>query len=140
MAAPDAPRPVSIPAAIDRLTPLRGRSPTTTDDERADAFAELAPYRDGGVYIGHWGEGSSEWERHPADEVVAVVDGATTIILLVDEEEVSYPLGPAGLIVVPELITRHGVDLAQDRYSVSFGTDIRCRCTTRGAHQPSIHA
>jgi uncharacterized glyoxalase superfamily protein PhnB/mannose-6-phosphate isomerase-like protein (cupin superfamily) len=101
MPAPDAPHPVSIPAQIDRLTPLRGRSPTTTDAERADAFAELAPYRDGGVYIGHWGEGSSEWERHPADEVVAVVDGDTTIILLVDEEEVSYPLVSAGLIVVP---------------------------------------
>lgn len=98
---PDAPRPVSIPVEVDRLTPLRGRTPTTTDDERADAFAELAPYRDGGVYIGHWGEGSSEWERHPADEIVAVVDGETTITLLLDDEEITHPLGPAGLIVVP---------------------------------------
>lgn len=103
MSAPDAPRPLSIPEEIDRLTALRGRSPTTTDLERADAFAELAPYRDGGVYIGHWGEGSSEWERHPADEIVAVVEGDTTIIMLLGEEEVAHPLGPAGLIVVPAM-------------------------------------
>jgi mannose-6-phosphate isomerase-like protein (cupin superfamily) len=98
---PDTPRPVSIPAEIAHLTPLRGRTPSTTDEERADAFAELTPYRDGGVYIGHWGEGGSEWERHPADEIVAVVDGETTIILLLGGEEVSHSLGPAGLIVVP---------------------------------------
>ncbi len=94
-------QPLSILAELDRLTPLRGRTPTTTDEERAGAFAELAPYRDGGVNTGHWGEGESEWERHPADEVVAVVDGETTIVLLRDDEEIAHRLGPAGLIVVP---------------------------------------
>lgn len=95
------PRPVSVAAELDRLTPLFGRTPTTSDEERADAIAELAPYRDGGVYIGHWGEGSSEWERHPADEVVAVVEGETTVFLLIDGDEVSNTLGRADLIVVP---------------------------------------
>ncbi len=95
------PRPVSILSEIDRLTPLRGRTPTSTEEERADAFAEIAQSRDGGVYVGHWGEGASEWERHPADEVVAVVGGETTIVLLIDGEEIAHLLGPAGLIIVP---------------------------------------
>ncbi len=104
----DRPRPISITGEFDHLTPLLGRTPTSTDEDRADAFAVLSPYRDGGIYIGHWGEGSSEWERHPADEVVAVVEGETTIFLLIEDEqesevEVAHTLGPAGLIVVPAL-------------------------------------
>jgi mannose-6-phosphate isomerase-like protein (cupin superfamily) len=97
------PRPVSIATELDRLTPLLGRTPTSTDEDRAEAFAELAPYRDGAIYVGHWGQGSSEWERHPADEVVAVVHGETTIFLLLDGDEASHTLGPTGLIVVPAL-------------------------------------
>ncbi|MEQ8842156.1 MAG: VOC family protein [Acidimicrobiales bacterium] len=103
MTAPEGPQPVSIGTAMAALTPLVGRTPTTTDEEKAEAFAELAPVRDGGIYVGHWGQGRSEWERHPADEVVAVVAGETSLTLLIDDEEVSHTLGPAQVIVVPAL-------------------------------------
>lgn len=99
----EGPQPVSISTAMEALTPLVGRTPTTTDEEKAEAFAELAPVRDGGIYIGHWGKGRSEWERHPADEVVAVVAGQTTLTLLIDDEELTHTLGPAEVIVVPAL-------------------------------------
>ncbi len=95
----DRSEPRSIEAAIDGLTFLADRTPTTTD---AEAFARLAPYRDGAVFVGHWA-GTSEWERHPVgDEIVLVVDGGTTIVLLEDGTEQAHRMGPGELIVVPQ--------------------------------------
>lgn len=68
------PCPVSIDATVAGLRFLPDRSPTTTAEEAADAFARLAPYRDGGVFVGHWA-GESEWERHPlGDELVLLIE------------------------------------------------------------------
>jgi mannose-6-phosphate isomerase-like protein (cupin superfamily) len=93
--------PLSVTAAIAQLTFLANRTPTTTDAEASDAFKEVAAYRDGGVFVGHWA-GTSEWERHSvADEVVMVIDGATTIYFLADQGERSAPLVAGDLIVVP---------------------------------------
>lgn len=98
---PVAPRSVSTDAALAGLRFLGDRTPQTTEAEAADAFAVLAQYRDGGVYVGHWA-GDSEWERHPvADEIVLVVDGDTTISYLVDEVENSAPLSSGDLVIVP---------------------------------------
>lgn len=95
------PDPVSIPNAIDALTFLEARTPTTTPEESAGAFAELAKFRDGGIYVGHWA-GASEWERHGvADEIVMVVDGETTIFFRDGDRETSAPLGRGDVVVVP---------------------------------------
>lgn len=96
------PQPISITDAMEGLTFLPNRTPTTTAEESKDAFAQLAPYRDGGIYVGHWA-GTSEWERHGAgDEIVAVVAGATTMWFATDGGDVAAPLGPGDLVVVPQ--------------------------------------
>jgi uncharacterized cupin superfamily protein len=101
MAAGD-PVPRSLPASFDGLTFFPGRSPGVADEAMGDAFALLADYRDGGIFVGHWA-GTSEWERHRVgDEIVHVVDGETTIFFLVDGEERAGPLGPGDLVVVPQ--------------------------------------
>jgi mannose-6-phosphate isomerase-like protein (cupin superfamily) len=96
------PNPQSVPATIDALTFLPDRTPTTTGEQSAAAFARLADYRDGAIFVGHWA-GKSEWERHPVgDEIVMVIDGRTTMFFLTDGEETSAELGAGELVVVPQ--------------------------------------
>jgi mannose-6-phosphate isomerase-like protein (cupin superfamily) len=95
------PKPVSIPNAIAGLTFFSQRTPTTTADESAAAFAEIAGYRDCGVFVGHWA-GTTEWERHSvADELVMVLDGATTIFFLDNDSEEAAPLAAGDVVIVP---------------------------------------
>ena len=96
------PHPISIENAIAALTFLSDRTPTTTADESADAFARLSDYRDGGIFVGHWA-GSSEWERHSVgDEIVMVLDGETTLTFLADDNEHFSRLRAGDLVVVPQ--------------------------------------
>ena len=96
------PQPVSLDAALAALTFLPDRRPTTTSDESAGAYAQLAEYRDGGIFVGHWA-GNSEWERHSVgDEVVMVIDGETTITFLAQGGEESSRLVAGDLVVVPQ--------------------------------------
>jgi catechol 2,3-dioxygenase-like lactoylglutathione lyase family enzyme/mannose-6-phosphate isomerase-like protein (cupin superfamily) len=99
--APRDPVPLSVEDALGRLTFRGDRTPASSDADMAGAFAALSAYRDGAVYVGHWA-GSSEWERHPeGDELVMVVDGATTLFTLHGAEERAHALGPGQLLVVP---------------------------------------
>ena len=94
--------PISIADALGRVAFLADRTPHTTPEEAADAFAELGPYRNGAIYVGHYA-GNSEWERHPhGDEIVAVIDGETTLILLDAGVELRNHLGAGELLVVPQ--------------------------------------
>ena len=94
--------PVDLHQALQALSFLRDRTPDTTDEQAGDAFGRLADYRDGAVFIGHWA-GTSEWERHPVgDEIVMIVDGATTLTMLVDGEERAHKMGAGELVVVPQ--------------------------------------
>jgi quercetin dioxygenase-like cupin family protein len=93
------PIPQSIDEAFAALSFLAERTPQSQDEEFS---ARVAPYRDGGVFVSHYA-GNSEWERHPVgDEIVAVVEGATTLFLLIDGEEVAQAMGPGELVVVPQ--------------------------------------
>lgn len=93
------PTSVSIAAALEGLTFLPDRSPATTTEDWA---AALMPYRDGAMFVAHYA-GQSEWERHGVgDEIVIALEGATTLTLLIDDEEVPYPLGPMEMLVVPQ--------------------------------------
>ena len=95
-----APRARSLQRAFRDVEFVADRTPTSTDIERC--FATLADYRDGGIFVAHYA-GRSEWERHPSgDEIVMVVEGATTLVLLLDAEEVRHELGAGELLVVPE--------------------------------------
>ncbi|HUA80035.1 MAG TPA: cupin domain-containing protein [Dyella sp.] len=93
----------SIIQVLSGVKHLAGRTPAMAfGDQASDWFAEIAPYREGGVYVSYY-SGSSEWERHPhGDEVVMVLDGSTTAILLVDGKEERFFLAQNELVVVPK--------------------------------------
>jgi len=94
--------PILIEAAFERLKFLANRTPETSDEEAAGAFAMLSEYCDGGIFIGHYA-GNSQWERHVnGDEIVFVVEGETTLILLVKDSEIPNTLGQGELLVVPK--------------------------------------
>jgi hypothetical protein len=64
---------IDLKAEFARLKMLKGRTPTTPAAEREGAFARLAPYRDGAIFIAKFA-GTSAWERHPqGDEIVQIV-------------------------------------------------------------------
>ena len=54
---------INLAKEFTNLTFVGNRTPTSTDEQLARAFAQLAPYRDGAIFIGHYA-GTSEWERH----------------------------------------------------------------------------
>jgi len=94
--------PISITAEFSRLKFLANRTPETSDEEAAGAFAMLSEYRDGAVFIAHYA-GNSKWERHSnGDEIVFVIEGETTLILLVEGKEIPNTLGQGELLVVPK--------------------------------------
>jgi hypothetical protein len=65
---------IDLKAEFAKLQMLVGRTPTSSEAEREGAFARLAPYRDGAVFVGKFA-GTSAWERHPVgDEIVQIVD------------------------------------------------------------------
>jgi len=93
---------VDLKEAFSKVNFLKGRTPQTTEKESEGAFAELSEYRDGGVFITHY-TGYSEWERHlNGDEFVQVIEGNTTLFLLVNDQEVANKLSAGQLIVVPK--------------------------------------
>jgi quercetin dioxygenase-like cupin family protein len=92
---------VDLKAELGRLTMLKGRTPTTSDEAREGAFASLAPYRDGGMFAGKFA-GTSAWERHPqGDEVVHILDGAATLHLMTEEGRQSVALQDGMIVIVP---------------------------------------
>lgn len=92
---------IDLTAALDQLSFLPDRAPGTAPSV-SDWAVTAAPYRDGGIFVVHWA-GESEWERHPAEEIVMIVDGSTTMTLIIDDVEHQKTLGPMQLIVVPEM-------------------------------------
>ena len=92
----------SIHQILSTLTYLEERRPEMAFTGGAEAaFAEVAPIRDGAIYLGHY-SGSSEWDRHGAgDELVLVLEGTTTVILRTDAGEERVTLAAQELVVVP---------------------------------------
>lgn len=93
---------VSLEEAISGLEFLPDRTPRMAFSGGAErAFAKVAEYGEGAIYVGHY-SGSSEWERHSkGDEVVMALAGSTTVILLLDGKEERVPLATNQLMVVP---------------------------------------
>jgi len=95
---------ISLIEEFSKLTFIGDRTPASTDEQLAGAFAQLAPYRDGAVFIGHYA-GNSEWERHTqGDEIVYVLEGQTTLTFLSDNAEIPHLLQAGELIVVPQSV------------------------------------
>ena len=92
---------VDLKAEFAKLKMLSNRTPTSSDAERAGAFGRVAPYRDGAIFTAKFA-GRSAWERHPqGDEIVQVIDGATTLHLITEAGRESLTLTAGMLAVVP---------------------------------------
>ncbi len=93
---------VDLKAEFAKLKMLEGRSPTSSDADREGASGRVAPYRDGAIFTAKFA-GTSAWERHPhGDEIVQVVDGATTLHLITAEGRQSVALSAGMMVVVPQ--------------------------------------
>ncbi len=93
----------SITRALESVTYLANRTPSMAAEGGAEsAFANLSDYRDGAIYVGHY-SGSSEWERHSqGDEIVMVIEGTTTVILMADGTQERIDMQADDLVVVPQ--------------------------------------
>ena len=93
---------VDLGAELGRLKMLDGRTPTSSEAERAGAFARLGAYRDGAIFIAKF-KGTSAWERHPqGDEIVHVLDGETTLRLITEQGLQSLSLKAGMMLIVPQ--------------------------------------
>jgi mannose-6-phosphate isomerase-like protein (cupin superfamily) len=93
----------SLAEILKRVTYLPNRTPAMAFDGGTEsAFANVAAYRDGAIFVGYY-SGSSEWERHPGgDEIVLSLEGSTTVVFLVNGEQHRIDLGSGELVVVPQ--------------------------------------
>jgi len=92
---------IDLKAEFAKLKMLQGRTPTSPEAAREGAFGRVAPYRDGAIFTAKFA-GTSAWERHPGEEIVQIVDGATTLHLITEQgERQSLTLNAGMLVVVP---------------------------------------
>ncbi len=95
-------KPIDIKAELGKLPFLHGRGKDTTDAEKSASFTTLSPYRDGGIFGGSF-SGESQWERHQhGDEIVHVVDGATTLTIATDDTLQSFEMTAGMFVVIPQ--------------------------------------
>ncbi len=95
---------ISIANEFAKLKCLINRTPESTDEEMRNSVSKLSDYRDGAIFIMHY-SGNTEWERHPVgDEIVLVVEGKTTLVMLEDDRETSNELREGDFFVVPKNI------------------------------------
>lgn len=95
---------LDLDAAFAGLRMLHGRTPRTSEAERreSEAFATLAPFRDGNLFSARF-SGDGAWERHPnGDELVQIVAGAVTLHLMTEEGLQSFALKAGMLAIVPQ--------------------------------------
>ena len=93
---------IDLKAEFAKLTMLQNRTPTSSEAEREGAFARVAAYRDGAIFTAKFA-GISAWERHPqGDEIVQIVDGATTLHLMTAQGRQSMALTAGMMAIVPQ--------------------------------------
>ena len=98
---------IAIGCELAKLGFLVDRTPSSSESTDADAVggpwaSEVAPCRYGSIYLVHYSV-SSEWERHrQGDEMVMVIEGATTMFLLIDDIQKSIHLAGSQMVVVPQ--------------------------------------
>lgn len=93
---------VDIQAELSNLPFIRGRSPYTSEAEMMSGFTNLSPYRDGGIFAGGF-SGTGQWERHlQGEEIVHILDGATTLTIMTDHGPQSFEMTAGMIIVVPQ--------------------------------------
>jgi len=91
---------IDLNAELAKLTIFRGRTPQSTMADRKGSGAQLAPYRDGGLFVTKFA-GTGHWEAHlPGDELVYVVDGTATLEIVCDDGPPKSLALSAGMIAV----------------------------------------
>ena len=93
---------IDIKAELAGLPFLHWRGKDTSAAEKKAAFTTMSSYRDGGIFGGSF-SGESQWERHQeGDEIVYILDGATTVIVMTDDGPQSLEMTAGMMIVVPQ--------------------------------------
>jgi mannose-6-phosphate isomerase-like protein (cupin superfamily) len=95
---------IDLKSELGNLPMLQGRRPETTEAERkaSGGFVTLAPFRDGNIFSARF-SGNAAWERHPnGDELVQIVDGATTLHIMTDDGPQSHQLKAGMVAIVPQ--------------------------------------
>jgi mannose-6-phosphate isomerase-like protein (cupin superfamily) len=93
---------IDLNSELAKLTMLRGRKPQMREADRKGAFATLAPFRDGNIFSAKF-SGDGAWERHPSgDELVQIVEGATTLYIMTADGPQSYALSAGMIAIVPQ--------------------------------------
>ncbi|WP_036179939.1 cupin domain-containing protein [Marinomonas sp. MED121] len=98
-------KPLNLKHALSKTKHLDNRTPTNSDhNDESSAYGFLSDFGNGGMYVANY-TGFSEWERHShGDEMVQVIEGETSLVLLIDNEEVPNKIKAGELLIVP-----HGV-------------------------------
>jgi mannose-6-phosphate isomerase-like protein (cupin superfamily) len=92
---------LDLDAELGKLTMFRGRTPTSTREDRKGSNARLASYRDAGIFVSK-SAGRGAWERHPdGDEFVYVVEGDATLHVVSEAGSQSFPVSAGKLAIVP---------------------------------------
>ena len=93
---------VDIKAELSGRPVLGARGKDTPEAEAREGFAVLAPFRDGSIFAGSF-SGESPWERHQkGDELVQILEGATTLTIMTESGPQSFKLAAGMIIVVPQ--------------------------------------
>ena len=93
---------VDIAAELAGRPVLLTRTKDTDEATARNAFAVLAPFRDGSIFAGSFA-GETPWERHAkGDEIVQVLAGAATLTIMTEAGPETFALTAGMLIVVPQ--------------------------------------
>ncbi len=84
---------------LGTVTFLEGR---TRHTDTKGTFAQVADYRDGGIFTGGF-SGISQWERHPnGDEIVQILKGSVTLTLKDGGKTETVDLKAGMIAIVPQ--------------------------------------
>jgi mannose-6-phosphate isomerase-like protein (cupin superfamily) len=92
---------IDLNAEAAKLKLFRGLTPQSTFVQRQGSTAGLAPFRDGLVTLSK-SAGKGHWEAHPADELVYVLDGTTTLEIVEQGRPQSFALRAGMMVIVPQ--------------------------------------
>ena len=93
---------IDLHAELAKLTMFRGRTPQSTVADRKGSSTQLASYRDGAL-LGTKFAGKGHWEKHPADELIHILDGTATLDIVCDDGPPrSFALRAGMMTVIPQ--------------------------------------